>query len=785
MNGVPKTRFAYRGALAVLAALCLGLGAAHAAIVPANNGTVAYRSAGGLITTTAGCATPPSGAHPAFSPDGTKIAFDNSTSIFTMSSTCTGVSSAIVAGTQPSWSPDGSTLAYISGSNVFTVLAGGSGATQRTFTANAADPAFSPDGSQIAFIAGGTALETVDASGTTITPIVSGLTAAGSPSWSPNGSEIAFATGGQIGISGSGPGGPLERFINDGSADNETEPSWSPDGTLIAFATNSGLKTMTPFGGSVAALTGTVGDTQPDWQDAAPQNISAPTISPTTPPFQGGTISVNPGSWSGSPTTFAYQWQRCDGAGLNCVPIAGATGLSYVVQAADVGATHTIRVTVTATNVAGSTTVLAPPAGIAVGPAPTNVTKPVISGQPKAFPGGASVSATAGTWTGSTPITFTFQWQYCDYLTPPQCTNIPNATSSFYSPTGDDIGKRFQVVVTATNASGSGTATSAFSFPVTGEQPRNTVSPRITGTIEVGSTLTADQGTWSGSTPLHFTYQWLRCGAQGSNCVAIAGATTTSYLLQPGDYGSTIVFKVIAVNGAASGVGQSNPTSPIRHRTLYGPANTAPPTLLGKPVTDSTLVGDPGSWTGEPPLAYTYTWLRCDASGAACTGIPNVAGTLYKLKLADIGSTIEFLVTSRNAVGSGSATSDPTNVITKRPPQPRGLHIVGTKHNDYLAGKGGNDRIFGLGGNDTILGGGGDDWLYGGPGNDVITGGPGADHIFGGPGSDTIYAADGERDWIDCGPGIDRAYVDSFDVVKNCEIITIVTPALQAPFKRG
>jgi Ca2+-binding RTX toxin-like protein len=79
--------------------------------------------------------------------------------------------------------------------------------------------------------------------------------------------------------------------------------------------------------------------------------------------------------------------------------------------------------------------------------------------------------------------------------------------------------------------------------------------------------------------------------------------------------------------------------------------------------------------------------------------------------------------------------------------------------------------IFGLGGNDTLLGGAGDDRIYGGPGRDVITGGSGADHLYGGPGSDTIFAVDGERDIVDCGPGNDRAVVDSVDVVVGCEVV--------------
>ena len=50
--------------------------------------------------------------------------------------------------------------------------------------------------------------------------------------------------------------------------------------------------------------------------------------------------------------SYAYQWRRCDAAGANCVDIAGATGSTYDLTAADVGST--IRVIVTATNAGGS-----------------------------------------------------------------------------------------------------------------------------------------------------------------------------------------------------------------------------------------------------------------------------------------------------------------------------------------------------------------------------------------------------------------------------------------------
>jgi hypothetical protein len=81
-----------------------------------------------------------------------------------------------------------------------------------------------------------------------------------------------------------------------------------------------------------------------------PQNTGAPTITGTA--MQGQTLTATNGTWSNGPTSFSYQWQRCDAAGANCSPIGGATGQSYTVTASDAGAT--IRVAVTATNAAGS-----------------------------------------------------------------------------------------------------------------------------------------------------------------------------------------------------------------------------------------------------------------------------------------------------------------------------------------------------------------------------------------------------------------------------------------------
>ena len=80
-----------------------------------------------------------------------------------------------------------------------------------------------------------------------------------------------------------------------------------------------------------------------------PEEAQLPAIVGT--PTENQALSETHGSWTNSPTSYSYQWQRCDGAGNNCLLITGATAPSYTLTSADVGAT--IRVQETASNSEG------------------------------------------------------------------------------------------------------------------------------------------------------------------------------------------------------------------------------------------------------------------------------------------------------------------------------------------------------------------------------------------------------------------------------------------------
>jgi iron transport multicopper oxidase len=81
-----------------------------------------------------------------------------------------------------------------------------------------------------------------------------------------------------------------------------------------------------------------------------PSNTVLPTI--TGAAQQGQVLTAHNGSWTNEPTSFAYQWQRCDTTGATCSPIAEAMAQTYTLTPADVGST--LRVTVTAKNAGGS-----------------------------------------------------------------------------------------------------------------------------------------------------------------------------------------------------------------------------------------------------------------------------------------------------------------------------------------------------------------------------------------------------------------------------------------------
>ena len=116
-------------------------------------------------------------------------------------------------------------------------------------------------------------------------------------------------------------------------------------------------------------------------------------------------------------------------------------------------------------------------------------------------------------------------------------------------------------------------------------------------------------------------------------------------------------------------------------------------------------------------------------------------------------------------------------------------HLIGSSHNDILAGDARDNRLDGRAGDDTLYGGpgGGDDELAGGPGhdrlfggegNDTLIGGPGDDILAGGPGADTFVfgPGDGADTVTDFGSGTDKLDLRAFDI-ESIDEVTMTTGA--------
>ena len=183
----------------------------------------------------------------------------------------------------------------------------------------------------------------------------------------------------------------------------------------------------------------------------APPAVSvAPIITGT--PRTGDTLSASTGSWTGTPTSYAYQWQCSLTSGGSFIDIGGATNSTYVVSEFDVG--YFIKVSVSATNGIGTSNAASSLETVAVVDiAPTNTVIPVVTGIART---GATLTTTTGSWT-SAPTSYTYQWKRAT-TAGGSYTDIVSGVNSTYVLTDSDIGKYIKVAVVATNTAASSTA---------------------------------------------------------------------------------------------------------------------------------------------------------------------------------------------------------------------------------------------------------------------------------------------------------------------------------------
>ena len=373
--------------------------------------------------------------------------------------------------------------------------------------------------------------------------------------------------------------------------------------------------------------------------------------------------------------SYTYQWIRT-AAGVD-TNISGATASTYTLVAADQGTTVKVRVSFTDDASKAETRTSAATAAVSAAPNTPATGAPTITGTAQ-----VGQTLTAGTTAivdadGLTSVTYTYQW--IRVATDNTETNISGATASTYTLVDADLGTTIKVTVIFTDdASNTETLTSAATAAVAAAaNTLATGAPTITGTAQVGQTLTAVTTAImdaNGLTTPSYTYQWIRVATDNSE-TNIASATASTYTLVAADLGTTIKVRVSFTDDASNAETLTSAATAAVTAAANTPA-TGAPTITGTAQVGQTLTAgttaimDADGLTAVQAIGlYKFQWIRV-ATDNSETNIASATVT-YTLVAADQGTTIKVTVSfTDDASNPETLTSAATAAVAAAPNTP-------------------------------------------------------------------------------------------------------------------
>jgi hypothetical protein len=203
----------------------------------------------------------------------------------------------------------------------------------------------------------------------------------------------------------------------------------------------------------------------------------------------------------------------------------------------------------------------------------------------------------------------------------------------------------------------------------TAAAPANTSLPTISGTAQSGHTLTASNGSWSGTGPISYTYQWQRCNSSGSSCGSIGSATNQNYVASSGDVARTIRVAVTATNTEGKDQALSAATGEVASAGS-APALTRQANPSGTAQEGKTVTVDNGSWSGVQPITFSYQWQSCTTVSSVCSNLAGMTSSSLVVGASQVGTLLRATITASNSIGKTSAYSNQTAVVIAKATAP-------------------------------------------------------------------------------------------------------------------
>ncbi len=425
----------------------------------------------------------------------------------------------------------------------------------------------------------------------------------------------------------------------------------------------------------------------------APVSKTSPEVRGSSVEFQ--TLSTSNGTWTGTPTSYSYQWQRCTPSSGKCSNIEGATSNSYKTTAADVG--YTVQAVVTASGPGGfgsatsvGTYVDSGTKGAlatGVGTVANGLAGPFSGAVAAGFSGSGSgaSSAPSSIRTTATPITSTSNWSLEAWIDP--STLNQNGMAIFDGDQG-----------------GGGGGDDGFGFAVAGAQGGENWGGCLTGLYEGVAWIDTgycfpSANKWyyvvetnsAGLVKFYVNGTKVYSGNPGTPGVPsgmmIGGYDGVPYggfggrwfqgnISNAAFYSAPLTATQVSAHYEArtsestysTAVLTASPNSYYKLNdefiTIAPPVSSTPlPAVSGTAKKEATLSTTTGTFGGGAIESYTYQWKDCSTTGESCSNISGATASQHTLTVNDVGHTVRVAVTATNSAGAATDTSNATAVV--------------------------------------------------------------------------------------------------------------------------